>query len=269
MACYAVHAPGFKAGLSTILERYRAPLAELAVARFPKEALSYYWYPWHDKGWAKARAAANGWPALHGYPEELEALAEEWGLRSDWAAPWLHACLMQHLYPDLASSEALSLIPVNFSGDLDSVFEAVRGENVICIQVRYAPYPPRVRRDPSQDLATVDWKRDFIPPRQKAKEEAMSQLEQQMDEMDRRYLNRGYGLRDTEPELMRHVHWLFLRICPQPDIGSPWGYQKIADAHVVGKTTVRDAVLALAREMEINLPQLPPGQARHCPQRPS
>jgi hypothetical protein len=251
--------------LSAMLERYREALALLAVARFPGEVMSYYWYPWHDRGWAKARAVANGWPDLRGYPEELEALADRWGLRCDWAPTWLHACLIECLYPELPFSQGLSLVPFQVNSDLQSIIETVRGEYDICIKVRYEPYPPVVLRDPSQDLATIDWKRDFIKAREKAKEEALEQLGEQMDEIDRRHLDRGYIRRDTEPELGCHIHWLYLRICPQPDIGRPWGYRKIADTYVVGKTTVRDAVLALACEMGITLPKLPAGPPPRFP----
>jgi len=261
MAYYEVGAPGFMADLSAIFQRYRAPIAQLAVAKFPEEVLSYYWYPRHDQGWAKACVVANGWLDLRYYPRELLAVAEGWGLRCDWAAPWLHACLVEHLYPDLPSSEELSLIPMNLNTDLDSAFESVRGEDIICLKVRYKPTPPMVLRDPSHDLATIDWKRDFIKVREKTAAEAIKQLNEQMDEIDRKYLGRGYRLRDAEPALSRHIHWLYLHICPQPDIGRPWGWQKIADTFgIPSKTSVRNPVLALAREMGITLPDLPPGQ---------
>ena len=149
MVYYAVRNPDFMSALSAILERYRAALAQLAVARFPEEVLSYYWYPRHDQGWAKACVVANVWLDLKGYPRELLALAEEWGLRCDWAAPWLHACLMQHLYPDLPSWEEPRLIPLSLITDLDSIFESVRGEDVICVKVRYKPTPPKVLRNHS------------------------------------------------------------------------------------------------------------------------
>ena len=191
MTWYAVLTPDFMAGLSAILEHYRGALAQLAVARFPGEIMSYYWYPWHDKGWAKALATANGWPDLRGYPEELEALADRWGLRCDWAAPWLHACLIEPLYPAFSFSQGLHLIPFGINIDLESIFESVRGEDVICVKVRYHPWPPRVLRNPSQDLKEVDWARDFPTPRQKAEEEAMNLLKEAMDDIDRRLLNRG------------------------------------------------------------------------------
>jgi len=249
MGWYAVLNSDFMAGLSAILERYRGALAQLAAIKFPGEIMSYYWYPWHDKGWAKARAVANGWLDLRGYPEELEALAERWGLRCDWAAPWLHACFMQHLSPVFPSSGELSLIPLGMHTDVESLFEHVRGENVIRIEVRYQPWPPVVLRDPSKDLAKVDWKRDFTPARQKAKEEALKQLEQQMDEIDRRHLGRGYRLRGTESALACHIRWLYHRIALKK---VP---KQIALEESVGQDAVEKAIYQLARALSLRLPR--------------
>ena len=254
MAWYAVLNPDFMAGLSAILERYRGALAQLVVAKFPGEILTYYWYPHHDQGWAKARAVANGWLDLRGYPEELEALAERWGLRCDWAAPWLHACFMQHLSPVFPSSGELSLIPLGIHTDVESLFEHVRGENTIHIEVTYRLWPPVVRRDPSQDLAKidwkkVDWKRDFITARQKATEEAVSQLNQRMDEIDRRHLGRGYIHRDKEPELMNHMRWLYHRIALKK-VPS-----QIALEEIAGQDAVEKAIYQLARALSLRLPR--------------
>lgn len=241
----------FMAGLSALLERYRPALAQLAVTTFPGEIMSYYWYPWHTKGWAKARAVANGWLDLRGYPEELEALADRWGLRCDWAAPWLHACLMEHLlYPAFPSSQRLH--PVPFGGlntDVEGLLESVRGQNVIRIEVTYSPWPRVVLRDPSRDPEKVDWKRDYITPRQKAIEEAVSQLNQQMDEIDRRHLDRGYIRQDTEPELLRHVHWLYQRIALKK---VP---KQIALEESVGQDAVEKAIYQLARALSLRLPR--------------
>jgi len=254
MAWYAALNSDFMAGLSAILERYRGALAQLATARFPEEILSYYWYPWHAQGWAKARAVANGWLDLRGYPEELEALADRSGLRCDWAAPWLHACLMENLNPDFPSSPILTLVPFGSNTDVESIFEHVRGENVIRIEVRYHPWPPVVRRDPSQDLAKVDWKkvdwkRDFITARQKAIEEVVSQLNQRMDEIDRRHLGRGYIHRDKEPELMNHMRWLYHRIALKK-VPS-----QIALEEIAGQDAVEKAIYQLARALSLRLPR--------------
>ena len=67
-------------------------------------------------------------------------------------------------------------------------------------------------------------------------------------------------LEDTRPNLERHVLWLFLRICPQDDVGRPWGWKKIAVAEKVSLTTVRNAVLALSHEVGITPPDLRAGR---------
>ena len=248
MTWYAALNSDFMAGLSAILERYRGALAQLAAIKFPGEIMSYYWYPWHAQGWAKARAVANGWLDLRGYPEELEALADRWGLRCDWVAPWLHACLMQCLCPPF-SSLGFTVIPFHSTTDVESLLESVRGKNAIHIEVTYHPWPPVVLRDPSKDWKEIDWKQDFIAARQKAIEEAVSQLEQQMDEIDRRCLNRGYIHRYTAPELMNHMRWLYHRIALKK---VP---RQIALEECVGQDAVEKAIYQLARALSLRLPR--------------
>ena len=65
---------------------------------------------------------------------------------------------------------------------------------------------------------------------------------------------------DTQPALRTHIRWLFLHICPQDDVGRPWGWPKIAGPEKVSPITVRNAVLALSHEVGITLPDLPAGR---------
>ncbi len=74
------------------------------------------------------------------------------------------------------------------------------------------------------------------------------------------YLDSGYFLKHAEPELKRHIRWLYLRICPEEDSGLPASWGAIARREGVGVTTVTRVVTALAREMGVSLPSLPPGR---------
>jgi len=51
----------------------------------------------------------------------------------------------------------------------------------------------------------------------------LKEARRQRDEIRRRYSDAGAILQDTEPQISTHVRWLFLRICPQDDVGRPWG----------------------------------------------
>lgn len=113
--------------------------------------------------------------------------------------------------------------------------------NMIRVEVEYQPWP------------VDDW--------QDVRKQILKEARRRRDEIRRAWVKAGWSLRDREPELGSHIHWLYLRICPQKDIGRPWGWQKIADARGFSKTTVRDAVLALAHELGIILPELPSGPA--------
>jgi hypothetical protein len=73
----------------------------------------------------------------------------------------------------------------------------------------------------------------------------------------------GWKLRDLPHGLQAHVHWLFLRLCPQPD--QPLGVAAIASRETPppDQRTVRRAVTELARSMRITLPPLRVGRPRN------
>ena len=281
MAFYAVNAH-FMPDLIALLERFRGALSQLAVLRCPSEPAAYYFWPHHDEGWAKACVIANGWQDLQSYPDELRALAEKWGLRCPWAAPWLHACLIEYLapvYPRPSRPEP-SLRPHNGNVDMKGLLAFARGKLDISTKVTYQPWPPEVLRDPSQDLQTLaqlDPSKALSTARQRAKEETLAQLRQRMDEIDRECLDRGYNLQDKEPELRLHIYWLYLRMCPQLATGSatPLGWTDIRDLFkdypandgkgqpkykYLTPTSGQKVVEPLAKEMAIELPPLRPGR---------
>ena len=93
-----------------------------------------------------------------------------------------------------------------------------------------------------------------------AQKRAAQEMKKQWLAIIDRYIQAGLIVRDVEPRIAKHLRWLFLRLCPQPDIGRPWGWGKIAAAEGENSLhTVRNAVIPLAKEMGITLPTLPPG----------
>ena len=78
----------------------------------------------------------------------------------------------------------------------------------------------------------------------------------------RKALRAGFILQDTQPQLPTHVQWLFLRICPQADIGRPLGWRAIAQREHVSVAAARDAVIPLANQLGLTLPDLPAGRPR-------
>jgi hypothetical protein len=71
-----------------------------------------------------------------------------------------------------------------------------------------------------------------------------------------------WKLTDLPHRLPTHIHWLFLRLCPQPD--RPLSISQIADreTEIVDERTIRRAVKDLAAAMGIRLPRLRPGRPR-------
>ncbi len=75
--------------------------------------------------------------------------------------------------------------------------------------------------------------------------------------------NMGFELGDLPHGVKKHVRWLFLRLCPQPE--HPLGCTLIArreDREWTDVGMIRRRVAALAREMRIDLPSIPPGRPR-------
>ena len=99
---------------------------------------------------------------------------------------------------------------------------------------------------------------DFASVKKKAVDETRRQWERNRRELE----SAGFTLENTKPELPLHVHWLFLRICPQEQYGRPLGWRLIAKDEDKSFEAVRGAVLVLADELEISLPNIPAGAPR-------
>jgi hypothetical protein len=188
---------------------------------------------------------------------DLRALGDEWGPRCNWVASWLFYCLMRHL--NSSDPHALGWLPVSMGkynlakfGILDDPMQGkaladftLRGENLVRVEGLYLPFVTHARK--------------------RFETEILTQARRQMDGIERKYQEMlAWDRPDVKSSLALHIHWLYLRICPQEDIGRPWGFQMIAKAEEPPrpeKSTVQGAVLRLARELGITLPELPPGPA--------
>jgi len=167
---------------------------------------------------------------LRRYRNEVIGLCKQWGLDCLWAPTWIHRLNMGSVsagneYGQWASPAHASNVP----------------RPVVRIEVEY---------DPSSD-----------PPKDVEKR-MLAQWREQREQIRRDYLKRGYICQDAEPEIDRHMRWLYLRICSHEGADHGWGWHRIAKVESVSPSTVRNAVLALADEMGIVLSNLPPGRPR-------
>ncbi len=169
------------------------------------------------------------------YQAEVIALCNDWGLRCAWVPTWLHAYFVE---TQRLEKWGLAKLRVERSLSRPPFF------------VSRSVYPIRVEAI-------------FMPgTEQETLKEITKQARRQMTEIRDSLIGDGYEIRDSEPELREHIGWLYLHICPQEDIGRPWGWSKIAADRCVSLYTVRDAVLGLARELGIELRRLPGGAPR-------
>ena len=173
---------------------------------------------------------------LRRYLSDIRDLCDRWGLRADWAPAWIHASYLEWVTLVLPYGRATARRLRNV-GSLRTF--GIR-DHQIRIKVSYKPWP------------VDDWKA--------VESQIVKEARYRRDAIREDYLKSGFVLRDTEPDLKLHVRWLYLRICPQPDRGRPWGWRKIASEERCSHYTVRNAVLRLASELGITLTPLPPGR---------
>jgi len=199
--------------------------------------------------WDAAKRVANGRPTftksgtmrgpqfthLRRYFAEIQELTRRWGLRSAWAEPWLHTALAEPFmltqFGDISDSPRLirSIWTYIWTGSDDKIALAIEVE----------------------DHETWD----------EVQKRILARARPQWDAIQARWEKRpDWGRQDTRPELRRHIRWLYLRICPQPDTGRPLSWGSIARREHIGVTTVTRVVKALAGEMGIDLPKVAAGR---------
>jgi hypothetical protein len=88
------------------------------------------------------------------------------------------------------------------------------------------------------------------------KDVILEEARRQRDEIRAELAQQDFLVIDTEPALDRHIHWLYLRICPQKDFGRPLGWDAIAQRENVTIKTVKKFVLPLAHDLGLSLPRL-------------
>ena len=137
----------------------------------------------------------------------MRELAHEFGLRpSNPTDSWLGYGFLEHLVSMGKSSLQRS------------------GRSLLLRRLWFSPLSQWSRRpesrmvsvpvSPFNDLASV--KRDTDAE----VEEVYKEMQKQVEEL-------GWVI-DNRREPLRHIHWLYLRICPQPDIHRPWGWPLIS-----------------------------------------
>ncbi len=179
-------------------------------------------------------------PECRDYQADVAAICADWGLRCSWAPSRFHAYFVGAVRLE---EWGLAKLGVRPSLSRPPFF---RSRSVYSIRVE-APFMPGTERETLKEIT----------------KQSRRQMREVVDGLD----GDGYVRRDTEPELREHVVWLYLHICPQEDLGRPWGWSRIATDRGVSLFTVRNSVRALAKELDIKLPHLPGGAPRRAPNR--
>lgn len=198
--------------------------------------------------WDAAKRVASGRPTftksgtmrrppfahLRRYFAELQDLTRRWGLRSAWAEPWLHTALAEPFV--LTQFEHISDSP-RLTGSM-RMYIWTGSDDKIALEIEV------------ENHETWD----------EVQKRILERARPQWHAIQARWENRpDWDRQDTRPELRRHIRWLYLRICRQPDTGRPLSWGSIARRGQVGVTTVTRVVKALAGEMGIDLPKVAPG----------
>lgn len=207
------------------------------------------WHHWRDEV-----------EQLGAYFGELEALTFDWGLRCEWAKHVLHDSLMTYLIALDAWPATRHDILASSEPGLRKLAEYTKTHKELTLylfdveQIRLRTPRTVIRLWASWDAVDGD--------RQATDDMILQEARRQQDEIRAELAQQDFLVIDTEPALDRHIHWLYLRICPQPDIGRPWGADMIAKREDPSRRTVRDAIRSLARELGLTLLPLPPGKPR-------
>jgi hypothetical protein len=253
---------GQRVSRNTSLRRYRQELIDLC----NKWGLACSWAPM----WL--HACLVNFVALSTIPEDVSRLPidQQIGLRKAGApVDFVPRCRFRRFIRRRGGDEGARPTPGDFPYLWPSwVWERARDDDI-------ASWTLQGRRDYLQELAGIasESPRQMIRIEVKAdplygdtweyvRKRIMEAARPLWDEMYDLYINQGFLRYDTEPELQRHASWLYMRICPQEGTGKPLGWRRIANKEGVSWFTVRDTVLALAKELEIDLSTPPAGRPR-------
>ncbi len=175
------------------------------------------------------------------YRDDLETLSKRWGLRSDQALERLHVAMLE---PFVLSKFGRAIREPVLTGLVRS-YGWWAEESRIVLDI------------PVEDHQTWD----------EVSRRVVSEAHRQWFEIQAKRESRpGWERVDRRPELIPHIRWLYLRICPQSESQRPLSWHAIARRETVGVTTVTRVVKTLAREMSLELPEVPPGRPPRFPQ---
>lgn len=236
----------FVAELNAVRLRYRRILRALVLWRF-RHSYATDWTNQPAMAWDGADRAAKGritftrqgrerWsrrPHLASYMRELTALTERWGLNCPWARHRIHAALV---HPFVLSKFGFRSTDVELSTPIASHGWTGYGEDIV------------VRLEP-REWHTWD---EFADQLLKA---ARPQWDVFQERMAR---NPEWVFEHAKPQIVQHMRWLYMRVSPAD--GGPYGWHAIASGAGVSNLAVRNAVLKLARDLELTLPNLPAGR---------
>ena len=208
-----------------------------------------------DAGW-QALQKGRGWRRYQRYRQEMEAVAEHWGLRAPWGPVAMHSIIMgawARLWGEARSFR---------QQDAEWLLEwrgLAQWLGVVAASAPAVPVPAILKASESA-VKEEEWL--VNEPWDRVERRIVDELRRVRDSI--REMAKESGVlrqQDTRPRLGDHVRWLFLRICPQKPGGRPLSWSDIAERDGVPNTeTIRDPVRSLAHELGIALPRLPPGR---------
>ena len=163
---------------------------------------------------------------LEDLAQDAQSIGERFGLNAPWVG---YAILLPQL--------VFSYFSAVWDDQNPSAAE-VWAKSGVLVHARYSPLFDK-RKDVERDID--------------------SQAKDQLDAIDRQW-SRGAGIRRhrTKPAAEQHLKWLFFRL-KDP---KTYTWARIAADSQTEDRTVRDAVENLARDLQVELPQRPPGRPK-------
>lgn len=174
---------------------------------------------WVNEGYLEdpdtSSAARAEFQDLNDLIHEVKAMAHHWGLRSDWgpALIFQNAVIGSQVRSPRFRTHEWDTLPT--VGQKDAypnpipVFVSSGGPNIV-VEARYRP-----------EIYGHDEFKNLL----------MAEIEPQMKTVEEQALRRGKELIPYKPALEYYIWWLYLAICPDPNLGRPLIYREIADRH--------------------------------------
>jgi hypothetical protein len=197
-------------------------------------------------GWkmAQDKGGSAGIRRIQQYLVEIVQIAAEFGLSPTkqgtywWTYDWLHDQVKKNVVGlQLGESQAL----------IDKRIWIGKTRNHILPDKRLSLHH--------------EWTMDQWSDKNVTRQDILDEFERLWNDGEDYLKGEGYTIYRRR-ELLRHVRWLYLRVCPQSDIGRPYGWKKIADAEHAAIRTVSEPVKSMALLLELELPTIPRGRPK-------